>query len=466
MHTTAPRGTPLPDSSVAWAMLGLSCLALFAALGIRMSFGAYVTAWETAFGADRSQVSLVASVSLIVYGLGLPLAGRLADRRGARSVLTGSLLFIGAGLIGCSAARSVWSLLWCYGIVSSIGFCGTSSVTLSVAVMRWFRYRRGLALGVTSCGIAAGQMILVPLAIFLIGRLGWRQTLLLFGIASSTLLPGLIWLFFRDAPSEQGEGREEAASRAGTVPRKSAQPPARRAQRVAFPRWQWLPWFIVVPYFICGFTDLGLISTHFIPLAEGKGFSSEIIALAIGIDALANVGGNLLTGYLSDKVRLTLLLAVMYVVRAFGLIVLFFAQDPTLLITFAIINGSVEASTIAPTAALCGRVYGPGRMGTVFGLVSSAHQFGAAAGAFLIGVLFTRTGSYGQAVLGCVGLLLVAAMLSWLLQALLSRREKIEAFAVHAQGRAAGGCGPTPKRSWPTIGDPTRTGLVPQNNDH
>ena len=430
MNPAPPPEALPPDSSRAWVMLGLSCLVLFAALGIRMSFGAYVTAWEATFGADRSQVSLISSVSLVIYGFGLPVAGRLTDRFGARFVFTGSLLLIGAGLIGCWAAQSIWHLLWFYGIVASIGFCGASSVTASVAVMQWFQGKRGLALGVTSCGIAAGQMVLVPLAIYLIERLGWRQSLLLFGIATSTVLAGSIWLFFQDPPPVRTEDRMAAAKSPPTPPRTTPEPPRAWTRSGKLPLWQLLPWLIAVPYFICGFTDLGLVSTHFIPLAEGKGFASDIIAWAIGIDALANVAGNLLAGHLADKMRLTLLLGTMYVIRAFGIIVLFMAQDPTLLIAFAVINGSVEASTIAPTAALVGQVYGPGRMGTVFGLVSSAHQFGAAAGAFLIGAMFTRSGDYGGALLLSIGLLLSAGLLTYLLQAAVSRRERVAVSAV------------------------------------
>lgn len=405
------------DTSRAWVMLGLSCLVLFAALGIRMSFGAYVTAWESAFGASRARISLISSVSLIVYGLGMPVAGRLADRYGARAVLSGSLVLIGAGLVGCAAARSVWHLIWLYGGLASVGFCGASSVTVSVAVMKWFRERRGLALGITSCGIAAGQMVLAPLAIFLVRVLGWRLSLLAFGLGSAILLATVTWLFFRDAPAPPAGGE-----RLGTP--ETAPPPRAWRTEVVRPFRRSLSWLLAVPYFICGFTDLGLVSTHFIPLAEGRGFSSQVVAWAIGLDALANVWGNLVAGHLADKVRLTGLLAAMYAIRAGGLVLLFFAGDPLLLVAFALINGSVEAATIAPTAALCARVYGPGRTGTVFGLISSAHQFGAAAGAFLIGALFARSGSYAGGLALSFGLLLVAAALTWRVRGVLSRRER------------------------------------------
>ncbi|HSH68567.1 MAG TPA: MFS transporter [Deferrisomatales bacterium] len=422
MHSASPR-SPAPDSSQAWLMLGLSCLVLFTGLGIRMSFGAYVTAWETAFGASRSQISLISSVSLIVYGIGMPIAGRMADRYGARAVLSWSLVLIGTGLASCAAARSVMDLVWLYGVVASIGFCGASSVTVSVAVMRWFRGRRGLALGVTSCGIAAGQMVVAPLAMFLVRFMGWRLTMVAFGITAATVLSAVIWLFFRDAPAQAGRDTGSAPN-SGPIDIGAPRPAPHWRRRTARSLFLWLPWMIAVPYAVCGFTDLGLVSTHFIPLAEGRGFSPELIAWVVGLDALANVWGNLLAGYLADKVRLTALLAVMYSIRAFGVLLLFFAQDPVLLVAFALINGSVEAATIAPTAALCAQLYGPGKMGTIFGLVSSAHQFGAAGGAFVLGALYARSGTYASGLLLSVALLLIGATLTWLVRAVVSHKDR------------------------------------------
>ena len=166
-----------------------------------------------------------------------------------------------------------------------------------------------------------------------------------------------------------------------------------------------------VPYVICGFTDLGLISTHFVPLAEGRGISPSVIAWALAVIATVNLGSNLITGHLADRVNLTTLLSVMYLWRALSIAFLVVASDPTSILLFAAINGMVDAATIAPTAALCAQLYGPGKMGTAYGLLSAAHQFGAAAGAYLIGALYVRTQSYGAGLILSVVLLVIAGLM-------------------------------------------------------
>jgi MFS family permease len=383
-----------------WIALGLTFLVLFVALGIRLSFGTYVTAWEQTFGASRSQISIISSVSLLVYGLGMPVAGRLADRFGASAVFAWSAVLIGAGLIASSFASSVEQLVWFFGVIASLGFCGASSVTASIALIRWFPQRWGLAVGVSSCGIAAGGMFLSPLSLYLIRTFSWQQTLLLLGLICLLILSTVIWLFFKDAPPEQ-----EQPSERSTQPFTPGAP--------VTPAWPiGLALALSVPYMVCGFTDLGLFSTHFVPLAEGRGISPHIVALALSIDAAANLCGNLITGHLADRVSLSVLLSVMYLWRAIGLALLLNVSGPAAILLFAAINGSVEASNIAPTAALCVKLYGRDKMGSVFGLLMAVHQFGAAAGAFLIGALYTRSHSYNSGLIISIAILAVGSALS------------------------------------------------------
>lgn len=397
--------------------LSLSFLILFAALGIRMSFGAYVTAWETTFGVSRADISLISSVNFLLFGFSTPFAGKLVDRFGARTVFTASILLMGAGLVASSMAGAYWQLLIFYGVVASLGFTGASSLTASVAVMKWFPNRKGLAVGVLSCGIAAGGMILAPLTVYLIGDLGWRRTIFLLGAGCLALLCPLVWALFRDAPPSKGGGTGHSS---GVGP----------AQNPAEGRWLLLITLaIALPYFVCGFTDLGLFSTHFVPMAGGMGFSTGLVALALSVDAAANLGGNLLAGHLADRVSITLLLGVMYLWRAAALSLLFFVTDGPSLLVFAALNGAVEASTIAPTAALCSKVYGPDKLGTFFGLVSAAHQLGGAAGAFLVGALFSRSQGYSVGIGVSVTLLVGAAAMTLFSGYMIRSRNALKARA-------------------------------------
>ena len=171
-------------------------------------------------------------------------------------------------------------------------------------------------------------------------------------------------------------------------------------------------WLLAIPYFICGFTDIGLIRTHFIPLAEGRGFSPGLIAAANSLLGAVTLGSTVASGYLADRVRLGWLLGGMYLLRALAIGLLYVAQTPTLLMAFAVLDGLTELATITPTSVLCTQLYGEHRAGSVFGIVAAFHQIGAAAGSFVPGLFYEATGSYDQALAFSVALLVWAGVLS------------------------------------------------------
>src|SRR3954465_15482722 len=162
----------------AWRVLALCFLAILCAQGVRLSFGAFVRPWQEAFGASRGEVTLIGSLSFLVYGGSQPFVGRTVDRFGIRRPLAGSTLVVAGGIALSAAAQQTWQLALSYGVVASLGFGGASGVAGSVAVTYWFTARRGVAFALVGAGLGAGQLLLVPTALLVVSLAGWRATLL------------------------------------------------------------------------------------------------------------------------------------------------------------------------------------------------------------------------------------------------------------------------------------------------
>jgi predicted MFS family arabinose efflux permease len=92
------------------------------------------------------------------------------------------------------------------------------------------------------------------------------------------------------------------------------------------------------------------------------------------------------------------------------LVFLIFARDPVSLFVFAVAFGIVDFATIAPTVALSTTLFGSRSAGTVYGLVASSHQIGAAFGSYAGGVIHDLTGSYSAFFAGAAAL---AAGIAW-----------------------------------------------------
>ena len=141
-----------------YIIVALSFIALFASMGIRGSFGTYVTEWEKTFSVNRLWVSLVSFTSLCVYGFSVIYAGRLTDRIGARKVLTYSMVLMSIGLLGSFFATNIWQMIFLYGIIGSVGFGFASNVTVSVAIVKWFKEKKGFMISLVVLGMVAGPM--------------------------------------------------------------------------------------------------------------------------------------------------------------------------------------------------------------------------------------------------------------------------------------------------------------------
>lgn len=199
-----------------YVIIGLSFLALFVTMGIRGSFGTYLTAWEETFSVGRLSVSFVSFVSLLVYGSSMVAAGKLADRIGTRKVLSLSMLILGVCLSASFFATNIWHMVIIYGIFGSIGFGFGSNVTVSVAIVKWFKEKKGLAVSFVVLGMAAGPMIYSPINLIVIDNIGWQWLFLIYGSIYTFLFLPLFLIFFIDSPNDKKNKNNKKTSK--TIP--------------------------------------------------------------------------------------------------------------------------------------------------------------------------------------------------------------------------------------------------------
>lgn len=370
------------EPSYAWVVVAVLFLGQAAALGVRGAIGLLVKPWETEFGWERAAISLTASVGFVVYGVTQALAGRWADRIGPRVIFAGSLAVLGVGTAAIGSIVTLWQAYLVFGVLVMVGVGGASSPTSAVAIARWFRHRRGLALGIVAAGGAAGQFVLLPVLAAFVQTVGWRAACAGFGLAILVVAMPITLFFLRDDPADGG------ARRAGPAgPEGRPLPFLELARHTNF-------WWLCLSFLVCGVTTAGLIDTHLIPHAQDHHISAVTAAAAFGVLSLVNMVFTTLAGAVSDRLGHKWLLGWIYAGRALTLVFLIFARDPVSLFVFAVAFGIVDFSTTAPTTALSTTLFGRRSAGTVVGLVALSHQIGSALGSFTGGAIHDLTGSY------------------------------------------------------------------------
>ncbi|USP97333.1 MFS transporter [Bacillus vallismortis] len=395
----------------AWIIVSVTFLILLAVQGVRLSFGAFVEPWERQFSMDRGTISLISTISFIVYGISQPVIGRLVDKWGARAVLSWSALLTGVSIFLTYFVTSPWQLFLLYGLGVSLGVGGASNVAASVLVVNWFSKKRGLAFGIMEAGFGAGQMLLVPGSLMLIHWFSWKLTVVVLGLLLIVIVFPAAMLMLRNNPSEKNAEPIGglAAAEKETAPKTTALSVTGMFRMRQF-------WFLMLPFLICGFTTVGLMDTHLIPFSHDHGFSTTVTSAAVSLLAGFNIAGILLSGIVADRWSSRKILCFLYAVRALSIVILIYSHEPYLLLGFAILFGLVDFATVAPTQMLATQYFQNYSIGLMIGWLSLAHQIGSALGAYIPGVIYTVTGEYTLAFYLSIGMLVLASVMNVLLR--------------------------------------------------
>ena len=402
----ASPGAPPGRVFYGWTVVTAAGLVLFMAYGTQYAFGVFFAALVEEFGWSRASVSGVFSLYAAVYSGFALMAGRLTDRWGPRTVIAIGGALLGAGLVAMSRVGVLWQPYLLYGTIGALGM-STAYVPCNATVAKWFTRRRGLAVGLASAGGSLGTFALPPVAHFLVSRLGWRWSYVVFGLAILLTLNALAVLMRRD-PETVGLAPD------GDRPARSATPPGPPApdwtiRRALRSRRFW----ILYGVFTATWTPVFIPLVHLVPMARGLGVPPLLAATLVSAVGAAALVGRLVMGGASDRIgrRGALAIALALQAGAFA----GFAQShalPALYASSLVFGFSYGASsTLFP--ATVADVFGREQAGTLAGLLFALAGPMSALGPLIAGFIYDRAGDYQLAwwlSAGCNGLALLLVM--------------------------------------------------------
>ncbi len=373
-----------------------ACLIALLGFGIRSSFGLFTEPLSSDRGWSREVFALAIAIQNLLWGLGQPLAGALADRFGSFRVLAaGGLVYaLGVALMGLVSTPSMMYLS--AGVLVGLGLAGASFTIVIAALSRRVpASRRSWVVGLVTATGSLGQFLFAPLGQGFIAAYGWSTALLL--LASFMLLVPLL-------ASSLGGQRER-------TPADEPELSFRDALRQAFGHGSYL--LLTAGFFVCGF-HVAFIATHLPPYLVDLGLGATLAAWALALVGLFNVVGSYMSGVLGGRYSKRYLLSAIYLGRA-AIIALFISLPvtQTSVLLFAAAMGLLWLSTVPPTSALVALMFGTRHMGVLFGFVFFSHQLGAFLGVWLGGLLYESSGGYDAMWWISVALGIAAAALHW-----------------------------------------------------
>ncbi|GJL82517.1 MAG: MFS transporter [marine bacterium B5-7] len=362
--------------------------------GVRSSFGLFLDPMTTSLGWSRETFALAMAIQNLLWGIGLPFAGALADRYGPVSVIIVGAIIYALGVFGMTVSGDPLVFQFTAGLIAGIGVAFTSfSIAMASMVRVVGVERRSLVLGVGTAAGSCGQVLFSPLAQGFISNFGWSSALIWLALIILVLIPLAIAM-----PNDPDLAAES-----------HLQQTLRQAIREATGHRGFV--LLTTGFFVCGF-HVAFITVHFPAYVKDLGLDPLVGAWSISLIGLFNIAGSLLSGLFGQNHSKKVGLATIYFTRAVVILLLLLAPKTELTIyLFAAAMGLLWLSTVPLTNGIVAQVFGVRYLATLFGIVFLSHQLGSFLGVWLGGVIYDRTGSYNGMWIAGIVLGLMAAII-------------------------------------------------------
>jgi predicted MFS family arabinose efflux permease len=359
-----------------WRVAAASAVGVFFASILVYSFAVLLGPISRELGWSRQAVSTAYSLMAITSAACAPALGAVIDRRGPRRVAVPCVVLCGVGVASLVALTPARVHMYSLFAVMGIAGVGTSALAYSRAVSTWFEARRGLALSMVISGGAVASMTHPPATEVLIRAVGWRHACLVLGVVVLSVGVPIVATFVRE--------RELARS---TISSEVPGAPARAALK------SWIIWVLLL---VIGTASVAInsIIVHLPSLLTDRGITPQRAALTLSAMGMASVSGRLLTGWLLDRFRGTRVSFVLLLIAAAGIALLARSRALETSVSAVVMIGFGLGGELDVTPFLLSRYFGVRAVSTLYGFAWTAMGIAGAAGPFLMGRAFDRTGSY------------------------------------------------------------------------
>jgi MFS family permease len=387
------------DSRYAWRRLAAS-----ATLGMLGSFSMWSAvvvfpALQAEFGAARADVSFSYTATMLGFGAGAILLGRLIDARGAFFTLVLATLLLVSGCVAAALSPSLWMFSTVHGVL--IGFGSAAAfIPLVADISHWFLKRRGLAMAICASGNYVGGALWPKIVDTLTSAYDWRTAYL---VVAAICLVGMLpcCLVLRPRAPDHAVGGGPAAARY-TSRALGLSPNALQA------------WLAIAGVGCC--VAMAMPQVHIVAYCVDLGYStargSDMLSIMTACGILSRVG----SGWIADKVGGIKTLLLGSTLQAIALLAYLVSDTLLSIYLVSVLFGLVQGGIVPSYGVIVREYFPPKEAGARMGLAIFATILGMALGGWMGGVLFDATGSYRAAFLnGFAWNVLNGVVIWWLL---------------------------------------------------
>jgi MFS family permease len=368
------------ESGYAWLRLCAS-LALMTLGGSGMYIVTVVLPpLQAEFGVDRSDASLPYTLTMIGFGLGGILMGRLADRFGVMVPVLIGIACLGGGFVAAGFAANLWQFALAQGMLVGLLGCSATFAPLVADTSLWFNRRRGIAVAICASGNYLAGAIWPPVVQHFFDSVGWRSTYMGVGaFCVAAMLPLALVLRRRPPLLAAASG-----SRANGAPHDLGLPPR-------------LLLGLLCTAGVACCVAMSMPQVHIVALCSDLGFAAARGAEMLSLMLASGIVSRLTFGWISDRIGGLRTLLLGSSLQAVALVAFLPADGLVSLYLVSAMFGLFQGGIVPSYAMIVREFFAPRVAGTTVSIVLTATLFGMALGGWMSGAIFDLTGSYRMA---------------------------------------------------------------------
>ena len=377
-----------PESAYAWTRLAAS-LVLMTLGGVGMyAVAVALPPVQAEFGVSRSEASLPYTLTMIGFGLGGILMGRLSDRFGVMvPVLIGGTC-LGLGFIAAAATGSLWQFALVQGLL--VGLLGTSATfaPLVADTSLWFTRRRGIAVAICASGNYLGGALWPPVLQYFFDANGWRATFTGVGVfCIATMVP--LAFALRRRPPAVGVSSNLLDIKANTN------------KTINIPPNRLLVLLCVAGVSCC--VAMSMPQVHIVAYCGDLGYAAargaEMLSVMLGFGIVSRLA----SGWICDRIGGLRTLLLGSALQGVALLLFLPFDSLASLYVVSALFGLFQGGIVPSYAIIVREYFPPAQAGSGVGLVIMCTLLGMALGGWVSGAIFDLTGSYRAAFLNGIG---------------------------------------------------------------
>ena len=380
------RGSHLIDSPAAWARLAVSVLLM--TIG---SSGMYLVVVvlpevQAEFGAGRGEASLPYTVTMLGFGVGGLIFGRLVDRVGAAPSAIAGAVLLAAGYALAGLAPTLTLFAAAQAVLIGVGSSATFAPIVA-EISLWFARRRGIAVAICASGNYLAGAVWPPVIRYFIDDHGWRDTYLGVAVFSVCAMVPLALALRRRPPLQPAAA--PAVAGAALVPAVDPQRPLGLS-----------PTALMVLLSVAGVAccmAMSMPQVHIVAYCTDLGFGPARGAQMLSLMLAFGVVSRLVSGLICDRIGGLRTLLLGSTLQALALLLFLPFDGLASLYVVSALFGLVQGGIVPAYAIIVRELFPPQRAATLVSIVITATLVGMALGGWLSGVIFDLTGSYDAA---------------------------------------------------------------------